>query len=167
MSSLKDKKSSKTKAVSALNAPPAATGPVEVVIGVIVGIGPDGAPLVDFAGNPADGPVPAMATARYDLGCVGCRVALMFMSGDPSYPLALGVVAHLSAKDTVDGGTARVEPNDPPERLTLAAKRELVLQCGRASIVLTRAGKVLLQGTYVSSRSTGMQRITGASVHIN
>lgn len=167
MSSLKDKKSSKTKAVSALAAPLPATGPAEVMIGLIAGIGADGVPLVDFPGNPAGEPVPAMATARYDLGCVGCGVALMFISGDPSRPLALGVVVHPTAKGAVDTRTAGAEPNNPPERLTLAARREIVLQCGRASIVLTRAGKVLLQGTYVSSRSTGMQRITGASVHIN
>ena len=42
-----------------------------------------------------------------------------------------------------------------------------MLQCGRASLVLTRAGKVLVRGAYVSLRSSGMQRITGASVQIN
>jgi hypothetical protein len=55
----------------------------------------------------------------------------------------------------------------PEERLTFTAAREIVLQCGRASIVLTRAGKVLVRGAYVSLRSSGMQRITGASVQIN
>src|SRR5262245_60082834 len=124
MSSLKDKKSSKTKAVNALAAPPPATGPAEVVIGLIVGIGADGVPLVDFPENPVGEPVPAMATARYDLGCVGCGVALMFMSGDPSRPLALGVV-HPTAKGAGDTRTAGVEPNNPPERLTLAARREI------------------------------------------
>ena len=47
------------------------------------------------------------------------------------------------------------------------ASREIVLQCGRASIVLTRAGKVLVRGAYLSLRSSGMHRITGASVQIN
>ena len=53
------------------------------------------------------------------------------------------------------------------EQLLAADAREIVLQCGRASLVLTRAGKVLLRGSYVSLRSSGMQRITGASVQIN
>ena len=35
------------------------------------------------------------------------------------------------------------------ERLTFTAAREIVLQCGRASLVLTRAGKVLVRGAYV------------------
>jgi hypothetical protein len=56
---------------------------------------------------------------------------------------------------------------EPDERLTLTATREIVLQCGRASITLTRAGKVLVRGAYLSLRSSGVHRITGASVQIN
>jgi hypothetical protein len=167
MSSLKARKSSKTDAVNALVPAALATRPAEVVIGWIVGIGADGAPIVDFPENPAGEPVPAMATARYGLESAGRDVALMFISGDPARPLAIGVVARPGEKDAVDASASVAEADQPPECLTLAARREIVLQCGRASIVLTRVGKVLLRGAYVSSRSTGMQRITGASVHIN
>src|SRR5438132_1531924 len=94
MSSLKARKSSKTEPAIALVPPAPATRPAEVVIGRIVGIGPDGAPLVDFPENPAGEPVSAIATARYDLESAGRDVALMFISGDPTRPLAIGVVAH-------------------------------------------------------------------------
>ena len=149
MSSLKDKKSSRTEASVA--AP--ATRPVDVVIGTLVGVGDDGAPLVDFSGNPAGAPVRAMATARYGEVASGSAVALMFLDGDRARPLAIGVVP--------DQAPA------PIDRLMLTAEHELVLKCGRASIVLTRAGKVLVQGAYLSLRSSGMQRLTGASVQIN
>ena len=86
-------------------------------------------------------------------------VALMFVDGDRARPLAIGVIAE-------PDGRWR-QPRRPEERLTFTAAREIVLQCGRASIVLTRAGKVLVRGAYVSLRSSGMQRITGASVQIN
>jgi len=152
MSSLKDKKSSRTEAD-----PVAAAGPAEVVIGRIADIGEDGAPLVDFAGNPSEGPVRALATARYDDVACGASVALMFVEGDRTRPLAIGVVSRSDAVPVVE----------PEERLTFTAAREIVLQCGRASIVLTRAGKVLVRGAYLSLRSSGMQRITGASVQIN
>ena len=152
MSSLKDKKSSKTDRDAV-----AATAPAEVVIGRIVGVGDDGAPVVDFAGNPAGEPVRAMATARYAGVSPGASVALMFVEGDRARPLAIGVIA-----PQVSGSAAALE-----ERLTFTAAREIVLQCGRASLVLTRAGKVLVRGAYVSLRSSGMQRITGASVQIN
>jgi hypothetical protein len=149
MSSLKDKKSSRTEAD-----PVAAAGPAEVVIGRIVGIGEDGAPLVDFAGNPASEPVRALATARYDDVACGASVALMFVEGDRARPLAIGLVS-------------QPEPTPAAERLTLTAVREIALQCGQASIVLTRAGKVIVRGNYISSRSSGTHRITGASVQIN
>ena len=53
------------------------------------------------------------------------------------------------------------------QRLELRAEREIVLRCGKASITLTRAGKVIIQGAYLSSRSSGVNRIKGGSVQIN
>ena len=149
MSSLKARKSSRIDLPS--------SAPAEVVEGTLVGVGEDGAPLVDFPGNPAGVPLRALATARYAEVSLGSAVALMFIDGDRERPLAIGLIAR------------QAEPMTPAleDRLTISAAREIVLQCGRARIVLTRAGKLLLRGAYVSSRSTGMQRITGASVQIN
>jgi hypothetical protein len=53
------------------------------------------------------------------------------------------------------------------DRLVLSAERAIELRCGEASIVLTRAGKVLIRGNYVVSRSRGANRIKGAYVDIN
>lgn len=61
----------------------------------------------------------------------------------------------------------RVDTAAPPERLVLTAEREIVLQVGKASITLTQAGKIILRGTYVLSRSSGVNRIKGGSVEIN
>ena len=159
MSSLKDKKSSRISAVE----PPATPGPAEVVIGRVMGITRNGAPLVNYPGNATGSPVRALATARYDVLAVNAPVALMFVGGDRARPLAVGlVVSPVEEPETEIPAAAPIE-----ECITLTASREIVLQCGRASIVLTRAGKVLLRGAYVSSRSSGMQRITGASVQIN
>jgi hypothetical protein len=47
------------------------------------------------------------------------------------------------------------------------AKEQVVLKCGKASITLTKAGKVLIQGSYVLSRSSGINRVKGGSVQIN
>jgi hypothetical protein len=49
----------------------------------------------------------------------------------------------------------------------LSAEREIVLRCGAASITLTRAGKILINGSYILSRSTGYNKIKGAAVGIN
>jgi hypothetical protein len=159
MSSLKAKRSSRTEAAD----PTPATRPAEVVIGRVVGIAEHGAPLVDFPANPAGAPVPALATARYDHASLDAPVALMFLEGDRARPLAIGLLARLD-EQPVDVGLVAPQPDG---RLALTAAREIVLQCGRASLMLTRAGKVLVRGEYVSLRSSGMQRITGASVQIN
>jgi hypothetical protein len=51
--------------------------------------------------------------------------------------------------------------------VVLTAEREMVLRCGEASITLTRAGKVIIKGAYIVSRSTGYNKIKGAAVDIN
>jgi len=140
MSSLKDKRSSRTDAVPT------------VTVGRLAAIAEDGAPMVEFSGSPL--PVRAMATARFDTVRPGAAMALVFIDGDRTRPLVIGVIE-------------QEESPAAAERLTLSHTREIVLQCGRASIVLTRAGKVLVRGAYLSLRSSGMQRITGASVQIN
>ena len=53
------------------------------------------------------------------------------------------------------------------ERLTLTADKEIVLRCGKASVTLTRAGKIIIRGAYLSNRSSGVNKIKGASVQIN
>jgi hypothetical protein len=53
------------------------------------------------------------------------------------------------------------------KRFVFTAEDEIVLRCGRASITLTRAGKVLIRGAYLLNRSSGVNRIKGGSVQIN
>ena len=97
----------------------------------------------------------------------GATVVVLF-EADSSSTVILGVVR-----------SRRVEPEEAApaapvvairadeERIVLEASREIVLRCGAASITLTRAGKVTIQGNYVLSRSTGYNKITGAAVDIN
>ena len=158
MSSLKVKRSSRTPEANIT-----ATEPANLVVGWIVAINNDGTPLVDFAENPANSPVLALATARYDVKHLGAAVALMFLDGDRARPFAIGTVPQANSCGKAPASVS----GTPAETTRLTAANELVLECGRSSIVLTRAGKVLIRGTYLSSRSSGMHRITGASVQIN
>ncbi len=49
----------------------------------------------------------------------------------------------------------------------ISAEREIVLRSGAASLTLTQAGKVIIDGEYVLSRSRGVNKIKGGSVQIN
>jgi len=137
-----------------------------VVIGVLMGFDDGGMPLVVFAGNPVDQAVPARTIARLEPDHIGSDVALLFEQGEPERPLVMGRVL----RPEVELAAAADQPvlaivDD--QRLELKAEREIVLRCGKASITLTRAGKILLRGAYIFSRSTGVNKIKGGSVQLN
>lgn len=104
-------------------------------------------------------PVPALSTVGLAPTDAGCRVVLAFEGSDPARPV---IVGRLQAPPlapvhcTVDG-----------ERVSIQAQRQIELRCGEASIVLTRAGKVLIKGNFVLTRSRGANKIKGAYVDIN
>jgi hypothetical protein len=132
-----------------------------VVIGVLMGFAADGVPLVVFPGNPSEAALPARTTAALTPEDVGREVALLFEGGDPALPLVVGRLVRPEAPPVT------VRRDGVEEVLELTAERAILLHCGKASITLTRAGKVLIRGEYVSSRSTGVNRIKGGSVHLN
>jgi hypothetical protein len=133
-----------------------------VVIGLLMGFAGDGAPLVVFPGNASEAAIPARTTAALAPEDVGREVALLFEGGDPALPL---VVGRLIRPEPPAPATVRRDGQE--ERLELTAEREIVLRCGQASVTLTRAGKVLIRGTYVFSRSSGVNKIKGGSVQLN
>ncbi len=158
-------------------APVAASALAGVVIGVIVGVNAGGQPLVDFVGNPSAAPLVARSTAVVGPSDVGRDVALLFEGGDPAQPIVLGVVQrppetvprtqHEAIGETIGEAARPVEASVAGERVVITADEEIVLRCGQASITLTRAGKVLIRGAYLLSRSSGVNRVKGGSVQIN
>jgi Domain of unknown function (DUF6484) len=137
-----------------------------VVIGVLMGFDESGAPLVVFPGNRVEQAVPARTTASLGQGHIGSEVALMFEQGDPARPLVVGRILHPEGKPGA-AADRRVQATIDDQRLELRAEREIVLRCGKASITLTRAGKILLRGAYLFSRSTGVNKIKGGSIQLN
>ena len=131
-----------------------------VVIATISGFDEGGSPRITFANNSLRRPLTALSTVAIDATDVGREVAVSFERGDPSRPIILG-------KLWQSGQTPPVVAEVDRERLVLTASQEIVLQCGEASITLTSAGKIIIRGAYVSSRSTGVNRIQGGAVEIN
>jgi hypothetical protein len=120
-------------------------------------------------GAPSSRPVLARTLRPVTAKDRGRTAAVVLLQGDPEQPLVLGLVHE---PETALGPLAPAEAAAPRaivdgDRLVLEAAREIVLKCGQASLTLTRAGKVLIRGAYVLSRSSGVNRIKGGSVQIN
>ena len=131
-------------------------------------------PLVEYEGNPTGNFVVARSVVKITAKDIGREVVLLFEQGCFAKPVIMGVIQPLSdqAQETlldqiVVHADNPVEAKVDDEKLILTADREVTLKCGEASITLTRAGKILIKGTYVVSRSTGVNRIKGGSVQIN
>ncbi|KQW59235.1 DUF6484 domain-containing protein [Variovorax sp. Root411] len=138
-----------------------------VATGELIAIADEGqTPLVVFGGQPGTAAVRARSVVDLHGAHIGRQVVLMFEDADPARPIVMGVLRGAQGWPLPDA-PAQVEVDADGERMLVSAKDELVLRCGKASITLTRAGKVLIQGSYVSSRSTGVNRVKGGSVQLN
>ena len=91
----------------------------------------------------------------------------MFDQGDLRRPIVIGALCEPGRSASTTASEPHVTVTADDQRLVLSAEREVTLRCGEASITLTRAGKVLISGTYVVSRSSGYNKIKGAAVDIN
>ena len=151
-----------------------------VVIGMVMDVSRDGHIHVVFPGNPEDEAIAARATVPLSTRDIGAEVALVFEQGNPRAPIIMGRLLRPgdSADDPDDGTTGaeadfapapmKVQVDDAAEEVVdIKGKEQVVIRCGRASITLTRAGKILLRGAYISSRSSGANRIKGGSIHLN
>jgi len=144
-----------------------------VVIGQLKDITNQSQPLVDFPGNPDLDPVPARSTVQLGKSHLGQNVVLVFDQGDRRKPIVMGILYSSDNKPPESSKDEKAEQMEPTtvevdgERLLFTAKKEIVLKCGKASITLTKAGKILIRGAYLLSRSSGVNRVKGGSVQLN
>jgi hypothetical protein len=141
-------------------------------VGCVTDIDERGVPYVDFPGNPS-GPLPArlLASAFKERRENVSRqpVLLVFEYGDFERPVILGYV-----DDTISLGlaetaraTGRTDVVMDGKSIRLEACEEILLTCGKGSITLKKDGKIIIKGTEIVSRSSGANKIRGASVSIN
>lgn len=154
-----------------LTSPPAVQplqGPVHgVVTGTLLALADNGqTALVNFPGQPEGTALRARSVVDLHGRHMGQDVVLMFEQGDVHKPIVMGVLRGQSGW-SLDDKPATVEVDADGQRMIVSAKDQLVLRCGKASITLTESGKVLIDGTYVLTRATGMNRIKGGSVQLN
>lgn len=146
-------------------------------VGKIVAVSKEGEVFVDFPGN-ANNEVKARITGSLNLNKLreaaseGRDILIVFENSDPELPIIIDTMH--SMLDEITETTDVVLEGEKPEdvmvdgrRITFDAQEEIVLRCGKSSITLTKAGKVIIRGAYLLSRSSGVNRIKGGSVQIN
>lgn len=169
--------------------------PGEIVLGKLVDIDANGCPLVSYPLNTSSSLVVAISTLRVTPQHIGRQAALMFADGDFQKPIILGFIYSplndllenfsydtKTSKDNSKNEDQQVfvdalsdlPPNDASEtvrvdgkKILIEGKEEVVLSCGESSITLTKAGKIIIRGKYLLSRSSGVNRILGGSVQVN
>lgn len=134
-----------------------------VTIGQFLGF-QNGRPLVSFSANPKAAGLVAQTCVSLTPAQINRQVILAFEENDQERPVILGLLVDPEIESSA---ATPVDVQVDGERLVLSANREIVIRCGEASISLTRAGKVLIRGAYVLTRSSGANRIKGAAVEIN
>jgi hypothetical protein len=120
--------------------------------------------LVTYPGLSAGAAIPCRSIVDVTPESIGRQAVLIFERGDARRPILVGVLKDRAA---ARASAPTVEVIADQERVTVTAKEQIVLRCGHASITLTKAGKLIMQGEYISQRSTGVVRIKGGCVEIN
>ena len=147
-----------------------------VRLGTIASVEAEGPLFVDYPGNPRGALRSLMTdTVRQRISkqekLLGLKVLLLFENDDPERPIIVDTICETkepfgeSAWNLDVGQTEEVFIDG--RKITFDAREQIVLQCGKASITLTRAGKVIIKGAYLLNRSTGVNRIQGGSVQLN
>ncbi|MBO9685066.1 MAG: hypothetical protein J7598_00510 [Mitsuaria chitosanitabida] len=147
--------------------PAAAVSGLAVQVGQLVALADQGAtPMVIDPSLPLGSALRARSIVDLHADHIGTQVLLVFEGGDPAKPIVIGVLRGQEAwplRERPD----QVQVDADGQRLVVSAQKEMVLRCGKASITLTRTGEVFIEGSYVSTRSTGVNRIRGGSVQLN
>ncbi len=132
---------------------------------------------VQCGNNP---PQPARLIAGIDRAAlsgsenIGREVLVIFINGDPEKPVIIGMLQNM-IDDLVD---MEIEPEEPQhnqpthtivdgKHITLEAENQITLKCGKGSITIQKDGKIIVKGSNLLSRSSGLNRIKGGSVGIN
>lgn len=143
------------------------------VVGTLVGSTPQGVPLVDYPANPSMAHLSAQTCVPLTAGDHGKGAVLLFDEGDPHKPVIVGLIQAPVAAMQAEAPDAQAMPlaetsvEVDGQALAISAASTLTLRCGDASITLTREGQVIVRGTQVHTRASGLNRIQGASVRIN
>lgn len=140
-----------------------------VHVGKITSVKETGHILVDYPHNPF-GPLPARSTVDTTFEDQNRHVLLTFENNDPRLPIIIGLIQDQPVILTKEIALDKKQIGDimvDGERVVFNAKKEIELRCGKSSLIMKKDGRVVIKGTQLVSRASGMNKIKGAAVKIN
>jgi len=138
-----------------------------VELGRLVALGEDG-PKVTYPSCPTANGLVARCAAQLDDSHVGGRVALLFEGGDPGRPMVVGPIHNDQAEGEIEHpaitGLAITESDS---RIDIRCKKAIGVSVGKATIIITPKGQIVVKGKHVLHHASAVNRIRGATVKIN
>ena len=131
-------------------------------LGVVIAL-EEGRPIVRLVGSGEEIAVTVLSTvsdAEVVEAIEAKRPALVLRSGDGGVLLGW-------TRAEVEESAPEAPEEKPPETLLLEAEKRIEIRCGDSSLVLEENGKVVLRGSYLLSRSTGPNKVKGATIELN
>ncbi|WP_051234638.1 DUF6484 domain-containing protein [Marinimicrobium agarilyticum] len=146
----------------------------EFLLGTLVDLDDQGLPCVRVAYKGAYHRLLATPATRVTREALGRQAVVMFAGGSIQAPVLLGFVhspldmaLEEFAGESEETSPGKMEAEVDGQKTVIEGKQQIVLRCGAASITLTESGKIVLRGEHLVSRSSGVNRILGASIQMN
>src|SRR5262245_11016325 len=110
--------------------------------------------FVDYPGNVL-GPLRASSLVQWShaeaVAMVesACALLLLFDQGRPDRPIIAGIAHDEPSKPAAEPAAALTSAKVDGQVVLLEGKERVELRCGKASITLTRAGKIIVRGAHI------------------
>ncbi len=138
------------------------------VTGKLIGVDAMGHPLVTHAQSHGKHVI-AKTLVTLQRTDFGRDIALIFENGDVACPAIVGFPsAHVFAPERVEGTYSAPLPIKlDSSHLLFKADRDIVLECGKASITLSKDGRIEIKGMNILSKASQTNKVKGGAVLLN
>jgi hypothetical protein len=138
------------------------------VTGKLIGVDSLGHPLVIYPQSQGKH-VKAKTFVALQRCDFGRDIGLVFENGDLASPAIIGFpISHVVAPERIEGAHSAPRPIrlDSPE-IIFKADRDMVFECGKSSITLTKDGRIEIKGLNIVSKASQTNKIKGGAVLLN
>lgn len=153
-----------------------------LLIGKLVSLNGQGNPMIAYDEKTRHHPVEALTTVALTMASIGQDVAISFAQNQGGTPIVMGVIRRVlddvlnlgaspapAEADPISSESGKPKPEILVDgnKLEISAAEEITLRCGKASITLNKAGKILIKGEHMLNRTSGAYKVKSGSIQLN